>query len=482
MIGTLRRLFVVSHILPLLLIVPAMGIALVYVLETGVLLPTLTTDLHGEALLVAELAQQEPGMWRSAADSEAFVTRVSQNVTARIMVLDNAGRLLASSDSVDAGQVGQPLAHPDLASVLAGQTSVHTDYSRNLHGQVADVFVPVLSSNQSVIGVIRVSQRFATIQERFIRLRYLVFAVLVAGLLLGTTMSLLLAANLERPLREVTRAIQDLASGQKSTTIDERGPLEIRRLLRAVNTLVDRLNALERSERQMLANVVHELGRPIAGLRSAVQALARGATEDAALREELLAGMDDELERQQHLLDDLARVHDQVLGLLKVDRRPIEPGVWLPRVLVPWREAAQSKGLAWTTNVPTEWPAFEADPDRLAGAIGNLLSNAIKYTPRGGSVSVDAGLDQDGLWIRVADSGPGIPVEEQGRVFTPFYRGSTSGRFPDGMGLGLSLARDMIVAHGGTLVMDSVPGSGSRFTIRLPLLPRTVPLPGSDLP
>jgi signal transduction histidine kinase len=140
-------------------------------------------------------------------------------------------------------------------------------------------------------------------------------------------------------------------------------------------------------------------------------------------------------------------------------------------VLAPWREAARKKGLRWESQVPTHLPTLQADADRLARALGNLVSNAIKYTPSRGIVSVEAGADNEAIWIRVSDTGPGITPEEQARIFTPFYRGRQAGRFPRGMGLGLTIARDLVVAHGGRLEVESTPGQGSRFTMWVPLTP-----------
>ena len=105
----------------------------------------------------------------------------------------------------------------------------------------------------------------------------------------------------------------------------------------------------------------------------------------------------------------------------------------------------------------------------MAQAVGNLVSNAIKYTPPQGSVTVSAGSQEGEVWLRVSDTGPGIAAEEQARIFAPFYRGPVSGRFPQGMGLGLSIARDLVTAHGGRLTVESAPGAGSQFTIWLPV-------------
>jgi signal transduction histidine kinase len=117
-------------------------------------------------------------------------------------------------------------------------------------------------------------------------------------------------------------------------------------------------------------------------------------------------------------------------------------------------------------------PALEVDPDRLGQALGNLLSNAVKYTPSGGRVSVQAGVEPKAVWIRVSDSGCGISPEEQARIFEPLYRSQADRRFPQGMGLGLSIARDLAMAHGGRLDLESEPGRGSQFTLWIPRDPQ----------
>ena len=114
-------------------------------------------------------------------------------------------------------------------------------------------------------------------------------------------------------------------------------------------------------------------------------------------------------------------------------------------------------------------PVIQADADRLAQAVGNLVSNAIKYTPPGGVITVSAGTKDSESWVRVSDTGPGIPVNEREKIFQPFYRGGQGHRFPQGMGLGLSIARDLATAHGGRIELESTPGLGSQFTIWLPL-------------
>jgi signal transduction histidine kinase len=469
MLNTLRRRLILSHVLPLLIIIPLMGIALTYVLETEVLLPDLVHGLMQEARLTAEIASNHADLWHDPAQAQDFIARQKPYLTERMMLLDSDGRLLASSEPADAKRLGQRIDFSGLPDVLGGSPSTRMFYSQNMRVEVADAAVPVIGPNGQVIGIVRVTYQLGSVYSQFLLQRYLIAGTLIVGLLLGAAVGGVLALNLERPLHQVTQAVHQLTSGETRTLLPEQGPDDIRLLLQAFNSLTQRLQLLEQNRRQFLANLVHELGRPLGALHSAIQALLKGADEKPDLRRELLVGMDEEVGRLRRLLDDLARLHDQVLGPLELNRQPVALGEWLTRTLATKWAAAREKRLRWEVNIPDDLPSLAIDDDRLAQALGNLVHNAIKYTPPTGAVSIGAGVENGQVWIRVSDTGPGITPEEQAHIFTPFYRGRSVRRFRQGMGLGLSIAHDLVAAHGGRIEVQSTPGQGSHFTIWLPL-------------
>ncbi len=469
MLSTLRRRLILSHVLPLLLIMPLIGIALIYVLETHILLPDLSQELAGDAWLVAGILGDRPGIWQDPTQAQAILARVSARSATRMMLLDASGRLLASSDPADDERLGQRLDLPILNRALSGELSAHTIYSQQLQAEVVDVFAPVVGPDQQMMGIVRLSHPLLNVRDWVMPLRYFILAVLVVGLLLGAAVGSVLVVGLEQPLRYITRAIYQVASDQRLTPLPEAGPEELRLLAHAVNILAARRREVEKASRQLLANLVHELGRPLGAFHSALQALQNGAVEDIEMRQELLAGMAAEVGRLQRLLEDMAQLHQRVAGKLDLARRPIPLNPWLSQVLSPWREAARGKGLQWEVAVPTDLPTLEVDPDRLGQVLGNLLSNAIKYTPSGGAVSVSSGMRDSTLWIRVSDTGRGIPPEDQERIFTPFYRVHQMDDPNHGTGLGLSIARDLVVAHDGRLEVESVPDQGSHFILWLPV-------------
>jgi signal transduction histidine kinase len=471
MLSSLRNRLILSHVLPFLIIIPIMGIVLIYVIETQSLLPALKEDINSDAQLLVAITYDHPEIWQDPALAQAFLQQWHASPDKMIMFFGPDGRLLASSSPSDASQIGQI---PDsrgltgLSDALEGTKITHVDYSTRLSGEVVDVFAPVIGSDQKVKGVVRVAFHIESLTGILAQLRYLIITILLIGLFSGGIIGFLLAINIARPVQRVTAAIDDLALGGSREKLPIQGPDELRRLERSVNFLVDRLDNLEHSRRQLLANLVHELGRPLGALRMAIQVSISGAKKDPKVLDELLEGMDGEAARLERLLEDLSHLHGQVLGTLELNRHPIALGEWLPKVLVTWQEAAIKKRLHWEEEIRSDLPTIEVDPDRLAQVVGNLLSNAIKYTQPGGTVSISAGRKDDEVWIRVSDTGPGIRPEEQESVFTPFYRGEQGKRIKQGMGLGLSIARDLVIAHGGRLELESTPGLGSHFTVWIP--------------
>ena len=470
MFRSLRSRLVLSHALPLLVIIPIIGVALMNLIETRVLIPSLSKALMTNAVLLANVAGDEAELWANPAYAEYYLTHLRHDISARVQFINPGGQLLASSDPTEARMIGFILDIAGVAQARAGQVASYTYFNISSPSEVIDVFVPVLNQNQQLIGILRMSYIYSTLITEFTRSRYVIVGILAGGLLVGIILGWSLALNLSKPIRQVTQAINELAHGNRQVQVEERGPEEIQLLAQSFNYLNERLSSLEKARRQLLANLVHELGRPLGALRSAIQALAGGAGRDPQLLADLTTGMDDETARLQHLLDDLAHLHDQVLGTLELDYQPLAVSDWLRKVLRPWQEAAQDKHLIWQTEIPVDLPEISADPLRLASAVENLVSNAIKYTGAGGMISISAGVEGEELLIRVKDNGSGIAAEEQPKVFEPFYRGNQGRRFKQGMGLGLSIAKDLVEAHGGRVSLESVPGEGSQFTIHLPLV------------
>ncbi len=466
MFKTLRVRLLASILIPILVIVPVVAWLLFYLLQTQVVVAGIANELIRQAVLVADMSVATVEIWQDPSQAQAFVTRISPRLTAKLMLLDPQGHLIVSSDPNDAKLIGNVYEMPDLEKLLAMEIPVEVSYKNS---QIEDVIVPAVTPSGTIIGFVRLTNPLASIYARSALLGKITLFVALGGILGGVLVGIFLARSLERPLKNTSRAAYRLANGQLSLApLNEEGPEEIKGLVRSFNTLIERLKNSEESRTRLLANTVHELGRPLGALLSAIQALRGGADEQPALRRELMQGMESEVVLLQHLLEDLAHL-EQGFSPRNLQIRPLQVSEWLPMVLRTWNEAALEKKLTWEQNIPGNLPAVTIDPERIAQALENLLSNAIRYTPAGGAVRVSALVEENMLVIHVQDNGPGISPDEQPYIFQPLFRGKAAKRFSEGMGLGLSIARDLVQAHHGTLTFQSTPGQGSRFTIRLPL-------------
>ncbi len=229
--------------------------------------------------------------------------------------------------------------------------------------------------------------------------------------------------------------------------------------------------------REFVANVSHELRSPMAGLRLVAETLRGGAISDSAVARRFLDQMLVEIDRLVGLVNDLLELSRIEAGLVRVKWEKVDLGSLLDDTVAAFAGDAEAKGLALTWAVAEGATMIESDGDRLRQILWNLLDNALKYTDAGW-VRMHAETTHDGVAIRVADSGPGIPRDDLPRVFERFYRVDRSrAQTTPGTGLGLSIVKHLTELLGGRVELTSQEGRGTTFSVILPLSPRTeVPL------
>jgi signal transduction histidine kinase len=464
---TLRGRLILSHIIPWLLIAPLVGVTIFYLLKTQESLTQLSAELTQQALSVARLARAQPAIFSDLSQAELFVEvyfkELGGDPDIRISILQPDGDLLETNLTEDPAQLEQLYAALNRDLIITSGKGYF-----QMQVNLAHVFMPVIDLQDRVLGMIAVSDAIDDATARLPTVRNILITALILELILGVAAGVGLSAYIGRDLRILTDAVSEISSDQPLEKLTERGPEEIRMLIQAYNTTVERLDILEESRRQLLANIVHEIGRPMGAIQAAVQALLSGADQDPQFRQELLRGIEGQLNRLQPLLDNLTQLHNQVFEAPELNLQPTQISTWLREVAAPWQAAAQKKGLRWEADIHPYLPELQVDSDRLAQAVGNLLSNAVKYNPQDGLIQLSANEGEEYVVIAIQDSGPGIAPEEQDLIFTPFYRSQADTRFPQGMGLGLSIAREIVEAHGAQLTLTSQRGQGSTFIIELP--------------
>jgi signal transduction histidine kinase len=308
--------------------------------------------------------------------------------------------------------------------------------------------------------------------ELLARFRRVVLLALVSVVVVGVTGAALFTYASLQPIRHLIGAVKAiLHTGRMSSRVPTRNTDDaLDELSVLFNTMLDRIESLIAAMRGSLDNVAHDLRTPMTRLRSVAETALEGDQSREALREALSDCLE-ESERVVSMLETLMDISEAETGAMRLNPEPVDLAALARETAELYGDLADDKGLTVTTDIAPDC-VVTADRSRLRQVMGNLVDNAVKYTPRGGRVRIEGRMTTDGVAVSVHDTGLGIPASEQPRVWDRLYRGDQS-RSTRGLGLGLSLVRAIVQAHGGTVEVRSEPGAGSTFTIQLPSQPRT---------
>jgi len=304
----------------------------------------------------------------------------------------------------------------------------------------------------------------------------LLLALLLFSLAAALPLALEMGRSLAASIGELTRGASRMAAGDLQARVPVRGHDEVAKLAHTFNTMAARLEEstarqrdLERARRGLVAAVSHDLRTPLASIRASVEALLDGVVTDAPTVERYLRTAHAEAERLATLIDDLFQLSQIDAGALRLDLEETHVTDLISDTLEAMRPHANQKQVVLAGEVDDNVPPVLADPRKLQRVLYNLVQNALRYTPADGTVLLEARDTGVEIRVTVADGCDGLAEEERQRVFEPFYRGDRSRqRDGHGAGLGLSIAKGIVEAHGGRIWVEPGQRVGCRFSFALP--------------
>jgi signal transduction histidine kinase len=295
-----------------------------------------------------------------------------------------------------------------------------------------------------------------------------VVAALGAAVTVGLAASGILALRLTRSLRRLAAATREVPAGRPEP-LPVTGGDEIADLTRAFNQMAERLRELDRLKEEFFSHISHDLRNPLTALRGAVQLMRSGRSGPLSEKQEKILGvLEVSSSRMLGLLNQILELTRLRAGCLPLEMRPLDLGDIAARAVDELAPQAETQGVTLALAGRTGPLPVTGDEGALLRVVVNLASNAITFTPAGGRVTVGLAAGGGGVELRVEDTGAGIPPEALARVFEP-YQQAHRGR--GGSGLGLAVVKGLVDAHGGTVRVESEPGRGSVFTVRLPAGP-----------
>ena len=393
----------------------------------------------------------------------ANLTQLTNIYNGRVMIIDRDLKVVKDTYSLDEGKTD---VSENVIRCMQGETTNQYDRRNNY----IEVTSPIMGVDNEITGVMLASVSTDNI-EATMQILYTHGGVVVGIILiLLTVFSVFFADRMVRPIHRITRAIESVTEGYTDDVLHVDTFTETKQLSEAFNKMLGRLKLLDESREEFVSNVSHELKTPMTSMKVLADSLLEMKEAPVEMYQEFMQDIAKEIDRENQIITDL-------LSLVKMDKtgqniniQTVNINDLLEQTLKRLRPIAEKK------NVEMVMESFrpvtaEIDEKKFTLAISNLVENAIKYNHDNGWVHVSLNADHKYFYIKVEDSGIGIPEEDQPHIFERFYRVDKShSREIGGTGLGLAIARNAVIAHRGAIKVYSNEGEGTTFTVRIPLI------------
>ena len=388
----------------------------------------------------------------------------------RVMVIDADYRIVKDTFGVETGKT---IVSPDVIKCFAGAGTTYYDAKTG----VIEITTPIIqktgserSGNENTVkGVMLVSVSTDIINSTLSILERNANVVIYMLMLVVSVVGGFLAVYLAKPFKKIAESIRDITSGFDNEELAVNTYTDTQDISESINQMRSRMKVLDDSRQEFVSNVSHELKTPLTSMKVLADSLLAQDNVPVELYQEFMADIAEEIERENVIINDL-------LSLVKMDRASSDLNVKTENINeVVERILKRLRPIAAQKNIELVFESFrpitaEVDEVKLSLAISNFVENAIKYNKENGWVQVSLNADHKYFYVKVADSGIGIPQEDLDHIFERFYRVDKShSKAISGTGLGLAIARNAVIVHRGAVKVHSEEGVGTVFTIRIPL-------------
>ena len=463
MFNSLRSRLWLSYALLIGLVLCVVGTAVVVVVYRGNI-PLQQAALNLQALRVSALPRLQIAGDLSAETLQTLLVRNTSQISGRIVVLTTDGQVIA--DSLD--EEGANLPEFGDAPILTEIGSFPTFYRDSEDQNWYYIIEQINEDRLAFFAVNRPRFQIVTIFRDQI-LGPLTQAGLLA-MLVAFILSLLMSRWITAPLRRISREARQVADG-RAHPIPLEGPEEVRQLAASFNDMTHQVQESQQSQKDFIANVSHELKTPLTSIQGFARAIQDGTAQSPEELAQAADVIDMETARMHRLVQELLTLTKLDAGTIAFSFETLDISPLLKAAQHKFTPQTEAAGIQFEI-IESERPAvIQGDPDRLMQVLDNLLDNALKFTPAGGTITLRSEINNGSVWIHVIDTGEGIPLEDQSRIFERFYQvdKARTGGEVRGYGLGLAICQQIVQAHGGTLSVTSQPGEGSHFVVKIPL-------------
>lgn len=422
------------------------------------------SEIQNQCTILGNQASSSGVMSGSVSETfDAELTQFSNIYNGRVLVIDRYYKIISDTYGLD---MGKTVVSGDVIRCFDGKGISKYDEKNNY----IEITTPIQeSSSGKTVGVLLASISTDNLMDAQENLQQTTDILLVTMLIVLIVLGFFISMYIMRPWTRITKSVESITESYDEDYLHENAFAETKRFSEVFNKMIGRFKVLDESRQEFVSNVSHELKTPITSMKVLADSLLAQEEVPAELYREFMTDMSEEIERENKIINDL-------LSLVKMDKTTTDMNIEKLNINeVVEKILKRLRPIAEKQNIEVLFESFrpveaEIDETKFSLCVSNLVENAIKYNHENGWVHVSLNADHKFFYLKVTDSGIGIPKEAQEHVFERFYRVDKShSREIGGTGLGLAIARNAVIMHRGAIKVYSEEGEGTTFTVRVPL-------------